>query len=390
MQLIREVEHKAPERSYVQVLKGDVLYAQNKKKEAEAAYRQAVSKKEAETYQEGVRYNKLGRIYASTGQNKKAQELYDKAVVIDPYYVEGTTNKGLSYEKEGKWDQALASYRQALAVDTNDLYASVLARRAQEMLDLQKDTERRKRMDLLVKDLVARFKSQKYDKPPEDVWTSRPMVISFVDFVEKGGLSERDGFSTVMITELTNHLNASGRLKVVERALIERLLEELNLGSSELANPETSLKLGKILAAKLIGTGSIYYLPQGTMFSFRMIDTETSDIPQLTTKQFGGQSSVDSELLQLNRDILKMVIAKYPLRGYVARVAENEALINIGSKQGVVPGTRFDVLEEQKAIEYKGKTLSSLAQGCRHDRSGAGGAGYCLCEIAVSTKTSEG
>lgn len=359
LQLIRDVEQKAPERSYVHVLKGDIFSAQNKKKEAEAEYLLAVSTKSAEPYQEAVRYNQLGRIYASAGQQKKARELYDKAVTIDPYYVEGTTNKGLTYEKEGQWDQALSAYRQALVTDRNDLFAAVLAKRAQEMLDLQKDTERKKRMDQLVKELAERFRSQKKEKPVQDAWTSRPMILTFVDFEDKGGLAERGGFSTILLSELTGHLNASGRVRVVERVLMERLLEELNIGTSELANPETALKLGRVLAAKLIGTGSLYNLPQETVLTFRLIDTETSDIPQLTTKQLGLQTSVDRELLQLNREILKTVITKYPLRGYVVKVSANEALINLGSGQGVVSGTRFDVVEEQEVIEYKGKKLRS-------------------------------
>jgi hypothetical protein len=151
-------------------------------------------------------------------------------------------------------------------------------------------------------------------------------------------------------------------VKVVERMLMERLLEELNIGSSELANPDTALRLGKVLAAKLIGTGTLTYLPQEAIFTFRLIDSETSEIPQLSTKQLGGESSLDRELLGLNREILKTVISKYPLRGYVVKVSGSEAVINIGSKQGVVAGTRFDVVEEDEAIEYRGKTLRGAAR----------------------------
>jgi hypothetical protein len=93
-----------------------------------------------------------------------------------------------------------------------------------------------------------------------------------------------------------------------------------------------------------------------------LIDTETSDIPQLTTKQLGPQTTLDKELFQLNRDILKTVIAKYPLRGFVVKVTGNEAVINIGSRQGVVSGTTFDVVEDSAPIEYKGKTLSAAPQ----------------------------
>ncbi len=358
LRLIKEVEQKAPDRSFPHVIKGDILYARNKKKEAEAEYKRAVKKKTAAPYQDAIRYNQLGRMYANSGDYLKARKLYDRAITIDPYYIEGTTNKGLTYAKEGKWDKALESYRKALAINKKDTFAAALAKKAMEMLSLQKDVERKKRIDKLISDLAERYRSRKKTMvKSEDEWTSPPMVISFVDFREKGGLAERDGFSTVLMTQLTDSLNASGRVKVVERVVIERLLEELNLGSSDLADPETALRLGRILAARLIGTGSIFYLPRTTLLNLRLIDTETSAIPQVTTMRIDTGVSLGKELLRLNRDILKTVILKYPLRGYIVKSAGDRFIINLGSGQGVVPGTKFNVLEEQEPVKYKGRIL---------------------------------
>ncbi|RZB36022.1 MAG: hypothetical protein SRB2_02527 [Desulfobacteraceae bacterium Eth-SRB2] len=358
--LAKEVEQKAPDRAYVHVLKGDILYGQGKKKEAETEYRKAVQKKSAELYQKSVAYNQYGRFHASSGKYQRARELYDQAIDINPYYIEATSNKGITYEKQGNWDKALEAYRQALILDKKDTFAAVLANKAQEMLALQKNTAQKKRIDKLVMELAARYRSQKkLWHRTEDTWTSRPMILSFIDFQERGGLAERDGFSTVITTRLANQLNASGRLQVVERVLMERLLEELNLGSSDLADPETALKLGKVLAAKVIGTGSLYYLPNGTLLSLRLIDTETSSIPKVVTKQLSSGASLKKELNLLNREILKTIILKYPLQGYVVQATEDQVMINLGSKQGVVLGTKFEVLEEQKPIKYKGKLLRS-------------------------------
>ncbi|MEW6600783.1 MAG: tetratricopeptide repeat protein [Nitrospirota bacterium] len=360
LKLVAELEQKAPDRSFPHVIKGDILYAQNKKKEAENEYKKAVNKKTAEPYQEAVRYNQMGRLYANSGDYKKARELYDQAVAIDPFYIEGTTNKGVTYEKEGQWDKALESYRQALAINENDNFAAALVKKAQEMVDIQRDSERKKRMDRLIKELAERFKDQKKKwARSEDSWTSGPMVLSFVDIQDKGGLAERDGFSMVMMTQLADLLNSSGRVRVVERAVIDLLLQELNIGSSDLADPETALRLGKVLAARLIGTGSVFYMPQGTLLNLRLIDTETSAIPQVTSRQIDDTGSLDKELFRLNREILRTVIEKYPLRGYVVKESGNEFIINIGAKQGVVSGTKFDVIEEQEPIEYKGKKLKA-------------------------------
>jgi tetratricopeptide (TPR) repeat protein/peroxiredoxin len=357
--LAKEVAQKAPERAYVHVIKGNIFYAQGKYGEAQTAYQAAIKKKEAAPYQQAVRYNQLGRLYANLGKYESARDLYEQAVAIDPYYIEATTNKGVTYEKEGRWDKALESYRQALSRDKNDTFAAVLAKKAQEMLELQRDVERKKRIDRLVKDLAARYRSQKEtESKVEDTWTSRPMILSFVDFQEKGGLAERDGFATVLTTELADLLNASGRVQVVERVLMERLLEELNLGSSELADPKTALKLGKVLAAKLIGTGTLFYFPNTSLLNFRLIDTETSGIAKVITREFSAQKPLTKELYRLNRELLKTVISQYPLRGYIVKTERDQAIINIGSNQGVVGGTQFEVVEDREPVKYKGKLLS--------------------------------
>ena len=363
MQLVAEVEKKAPERGYTDMIKGDILAQQGKIDQAGEAYAAAVKKTGSEPFQKAEACNRLGRYEAGKGDLKKAIALYDRAVELDPYYLEPTSNKGVVFEKEGRWQQALTQYRKTLALDGGDTIAAVLARKAEEMMALQKDQQRSQRMDKLVTTLVERFHKQKKQAAPEDTWTSRPMIVSLVDFQEKGGLSSRDGLSIALVAQLGELLNASGRVQVVERALIERLLDELNLGSSELADPETALQLGRVLAAKLISTGSIFYLPNSTMLSMRLIDTETTKIPKTFTVDIGSASaSLDRRLNDLNRSILQTIMKTYPLRGYVVQAEGDTVLLNLGSDQGVVDGTRFAVLEEAAPIVYKGRTLAGKAK----------------------------
>lgn len=360
LEMAHAVEKKAPDRAFVHVVKGDVLAARNEYEAAGKEYRKGVEKEGALPFQKAVAYNQLGRFQASQGKYDQARELYDQAVEIDPYYIEATSNKGVSFEKEGRWDDALSAYRKALNLNQKDTFTAVLARKAEEMLALQKDIAQRDRIDKLVKELAARYRDQKdAHRDDEDGWTSRPMVLSFVDFDEKGGLAQRDGFSIVLTSQLADKLNASGRVRVVERVLVERLLEELNLGSSDLADPNTALRLGKVLAAKLLGTGSLFYLPNGTLLTMRLIDTETSAVPEVITRQIDMGTPLDKELNALNRSLLKSVMEAYPLQGFVVQVENNQAMINIGANQGVVLGTEFSVLEEQKPIEYKGRLLHS-------------------------------
>ncbi len=363
MKLASEVEQKAPDRKYPNVIKGDVLAAQNKTGEAQAEYEKAVSKKEAAPYHQAKAPNQLGRLYARNGDNETARKLFDEAVAIDPFYIEGTTNKGLTYERQGKWDKALESYRQTLSLEKSDVYATALARNAQQMVDAQKDAKQKERIDRLVKELAERYRSQKGAGVKEgDSWTSRPMVLTFLDMEEKGGLPERDGLASVLALQLSDLLNGSNRVKVVERVMLERLIDELNLGSSQLADQTTALRLGRVLAAKLIGTGSLIHMPGSTLLSMRLIDTETTTVPLVVNRDVGSQGSLEPDLSQLYHEILKTIVAKYPLRGYVAKIQGDRIVLNIGAKQGVVLGTRFDVLQEGESVEYKGKKLQSSAK----------------------------
>jgi tetratricopeptide (TPR) repeat protein len=362
--LADEVVRAAPHRSAAYKIRGDLLAGKGDTHAAQAAYEKAVKQPHAVPFLKAEAYNQLGRIYAQKGQYAKARSLFDNAVNLDPYYLEPTSNKGVTYEKEGMWTKALSEYRKAIALDKSDTIATVLARKAEQMLALQADTAARARMDRLVADLVKRYKSGKSASARQaaDEWTSRPMVLTFVDVQEKGGLASRDGLAIVLTTRLGELLDKSGRVHVVERAVEERLLSELNLGSSELADPDTALRLGRLLAAKLIGTGSLLYLPNSTLLNLRLIDTETSAIAKTITMRIGTGANLERELNRLNRDILKTVMEKYPLQGYVVQASSKEVMLNLGRKQGVSTGSAFAVIEPGQSITYRGKVLRGAAR----------------------------
>ncbi len=361
--LAAEVEKRAPDRVYANVIKGDVLYSQGQKEAALAEYDKAVNKQEGEPFQKAIAMNQKARIEANRGNYDRARPLYDQAVEINPYFIEATSNKAITYQKEGDWANALETFKAALAVNKNDTYAAILAKKSEEMLALQKDATRGARVDKLVKDLAERYRSQQsIFSGKKDQWTSRPMILTFVDMQEKGGLARRDGLPSVLSAHLTGQLNDSGRVQVVERVLIERLLEELNLGSSDLADPETALKLGKVLAAKLIGTGTIIHMPDKTLLSIRLIDTETSAVAKVFTRKMSLSEPFETALNALDQDILKTVITKYPLQGYVVQMADERVMVNLGTNQGVVMGTKFEIVQPGKPIKYKGKKLQGLPQ----------------------------
>jgi tetratricopeptide (TPR) repeat protein len=359
LSLAEKVEQSDPSRGLANVIKAEVLYSQDKKEAAESEYQKAIEKKNTAPHHRAKAYNQMARMRAKQGRLQESESLYSKAVAIDPYYIEATANQGLIHEKAGRFDLALASYNKALSINKNDMFSLALQKKLVAMMQLEKDGKEKNRIDSLVKDLAARYRSRQQSEKDtaQDSWTSRPMVLSFINFTETGGLPVRDGFSTILTAQLAESLNASGRVRVVERVILDKLLQELNLGTSDLTDPATALELGKVLSAKLISTGSLYYFSENYLLTMRLIDTETTHIAKVITDNIAGTGSAQKDVHRLNRKILTTIIEKYPLQGYVVRVENDEALVNLGAVQGVVPGTQFDIIEPGAPVKYRGKEL---------------------------------
>jgi tetratricopeptide (TPR) repeat protein len=360
MSMAREVEGKAGDRAYSHVVQGDLLYSQNKSKEAEAEYRKAIEKPGGNPTHRATAYNRLGRIYAARGDYSKSQGMYDQAVSLDPYYVEATSNKGMTYERQGQWDKALESYRKAQTIDHADPFAATLAANANKMILMEKDPDRRRLIESQIDTYARNYQDgvTLSKQNGDDPWTSGAVIqMMLLEPLETGGLSIRDGFPRVLTLHLAEMLNSSGRLAIVEPIVMERVIRKVGLSTSDLANPDISLKLARACGAKLIARGTLYHLIEGTLLKYKLIDTVANQESQEISRQFASAATLSKDMHWLNREMLLAIMGKYPLQGFVAQVSGHEVMMNLGSKQGVVVGALFDVIEDKPAVEFKGKVL---------------------------------
>jgi len=354
LKIIEEVMKKAPNRAWPHILKGDILYSQGKKKEADAEYQAAIKATEDDPYYIAVANGRKGRIDLENGKPKEARKHAETAERLSPHVIEHTTLQGQTYEKEGRLDEAWKAYHKAREIDKDDVYAEILAESAKN----KKDANRSKIQWDMVKDLAERYKQDKEKPKPksEDTWTSQPTVLTFLDFQESGhSMAVREGFSKVVIHKLIKDLKASGRIHVVDRDLLTELLQELNLGSSDLTNPKTRRKLAKLFSANIIVTGNLAHFDKFTQFDLEFIDVETSQA-DIIDIEIGYGASLKKKLHRLNRQILTFIMEKYPLQAYIMKVDGAYVNIAIGPEDGVVLGTKFNVIEEKEPTVFKGTT----------------------------------
>lgn len=351
-----EVARAQPDSGLVHLVNGNRLAAAGKQDAALAAFTRASEGKLATDGLRAAALNQAGRIYSERGELAPAETMYQAAVAANPYSAEILANRAVLYEKQGRPQQALLTYQQALAVDPEDEIARRLAQRMEQHLQFQQDMERQKRVDTLVAQLLERHKSAKAAAGGDD-WSSRPLTVALLGFEARGALL-REGMAEVLAQEIGAALAAAGRIAVVEREMLDKLLSELNLGASQLADPETALKLGRILSARLIVTGSLIAVPGGLRLALRVIDPETSAVKLTQADEFGPTRSLTTVGRQFGGTLAQRLRVDYPLKGRIAAVEDGaQVIVDLGSRHGITPGTRMAIVADGDPIVVNGRTI---------------------------------
>lgn len=110
---------------------------------------------------------------------------------------------------------------------------------------------------------------------PQALQLQERLSLSVLPFEQNGVVSQSSvSFQDRLIDSLVNQ----NRFRVVERAKLDVILQEQKLSRTELIDKNTALRLGKLVAAQSIVTGSIIETGTGTEIVARLADTETSEI----------------------------------------------------------------------------------------------------------------
>lgn len=105
------------------------------------------------------------------------------------------------------------------------------------------------------------------------------------------------GIAGMLISELA----ANSAARVVERDHIQKLLEEQNLGASGRVDPQTAAKVGKLVGARYVITGTFIDFYGDFRLDARLVNVETSEIVK-----------VESDRMQRDHlfDIIRTVAAR--------------------------------------------------------------------------------
>lgn len=230
-----------------------------------------------------------------------------------------------------------------------DQVVAALTKETRKKAVLAQDREKQERIDQLVKQLLESMKSP-HRTLPSDGWTSPPLTLWIMD-LNTQGYSLQEGEDRLLVSGITDNLLQHGRVQIVERAVLDRLLEELKLGTSKLIDRSAALDLGRILAARLILTGQLTYLGPQTQVSLRLIETETGRITAAINESFGSAVPASFLATKVSEDLVNRLRKVYPIRGKVSRIEGGSIKLNIGQKAGVGMGQRFKAVNTDVRLE---------------------------------------
>lgn len=294
-------------------------------------------------------HGRLGRVYARMGELDKSVDHYKSALARDPEDRVVKGNLCVALNRMGQYKEADQCLQGLLKMEPHDIIALTLHRSLEERLAAQDDRARKAHTDSLVERLSKRAETGNLrETPTEDAWVSRPLTLALLRLEDHGGLSVRDGESEALLQSILYPLQEAPRVAVVDRYLLEEILEELDLGSGKLADPAFSLHLGKILAARLMGHGSIHRDKDNLQVNLRFVETETSSLKVALSHTFPKDTPVDVMGNKLAEVVLQKIRDCYPLKGTVLSTHESgTAVVNLGKKAGLKEKTVMKVLPPQ-------------------------------------------
>jgi len=232
----------------------------------------------------------------------------------------------------------------------------------------------------------------------------RVAVLAFENNTTLTILGNRLGFAAA--DEVTTQLVKTGEFAVVERTLVETLLSEQKIGQSGLVDAATAARIGKLLGAQAVITGSITqfsldrktagigrlaasYTEAESIVDVRMINVNTGEILVATKgtgkKRFGGAAFKDmnferdmdagtaQEALRpaVTQAVERIRAEKLPLAGLAAAEPMGQVVgmrgadfyIDRGANTGIKAGQRFEVVRViDRITDASGKVLDEVTE----------------------------
>lgn len=184
--------------------------------------------------------------------------------------------------------------------------------------------------------------------PPAAKADFKKTKIAVLDFQLQGEGYETKDMGSIVAEWFITALVKEGRFDVVERAMLNKILNEQKMGVSGIVDESSATQLGKILGVKIIISGSVMKLQDVLEVNARIIDVETASIIAAENVKSTASTSLQSLIVQMSDKIIK----NFPLEGYIVARDGDAITIDLGKRTGIKPEMEFMVFKEGAVIKH--------------------------------------
>jgi TolB-like protein len=173
--------------------------------------------------------------------------------------------------------------------------------------------------------------------------------IAVLDFQVQGRQHDNADMGKIVAEWFITALVQEGRFDVIERRLLEKVIEEQKIGVSGIVDEGSASKLGKVLGAKIVITGTVLEFQNVLEVNARILEVESSSIIAAeNVKSTSGAARLEDLVVEMAQKI----ISDFPLEGYIAQREEKTVLLDLGQRAGIRRGMRFIAFKEGRVIKH--------------------------------------
>jgi hypothetical protein len=176
------------------------------------------------------------------------------------------------------------------------------------------------------------------------------LTVAIFDFESKD--EAVSGLGPKVATLVNANLSAEPQIITVERAELERVLGEQELGLGGTVNPESAAKVGQLTGAKVLVTGKVFKADGQTFIVAKVIGTETSRVYGEMVQ--GGSSA---KLADLSSELAKKIAADVSAKSdtLVAKVETREE--RIARLKKALDGKKLPVVSVKIGEQHFGRPV---------------------------------
>jgi TolB-like protein len=182
--------------------------------------------------------------------------------------------------------------------------------------------------------------------------------VALLPFVKTGQTS---ALSEVVYDNLLTVLVHQQRFHLVERQQLEAILREMQISKTELADPASAVRIGRIAAAEGVLAGTVVETPQSLEVFARFVDVETAVI--MAAEDVYGEDLTLQGVKTLMEGLAWKFRQRFPLvEGLVIQRQGKHVIVDCGRKQAIQQYMKLILFRDGKVIRHPrtGKRLGGL------------------------------